>query len=141
MVKQLCCCSKLATQLINQKSKLLWIGHGNAEHLKAISIPIVVDLPGVGQNLQDHVSVAVAHQSIQDLQPAATSNIAEAGLFLHTESNLDTVPDLQFSQVRFYGHILPMLAPDRDLRLQSVSPILKVVAVSAYVPLPPKIHL
>lgn len=77
--------------------KLLMLsGIGNAEHLKAIGIPVVVDLPGVGQNLQDHVMVAVAHQSIQDLQPAVTSNIGEAGLFLHTDSNLDPVPDLQF---------------------------------------------
>ncbi|NEU72897.1 choline dehydrogenase [Hassallia byssoidea VB512170] len=83
--------------------KLLMLsGIGNAEHLQALSIPVVVDLPGVGQNLQDHIMVAVAHQATQDLQPAATSNIAEAGLFLHSESNLDAVPDLQL----FSGPVL-----------------------------------
>ncbi len=47
-------------------------------------------------------TVAVAHQATQDLQPAPTSNIAEAGLFLHTEGRLDVAPDLQF----FSGPVL-----------------------------------
>ncbi|WP_414586662.1 GMC family oxidoreductase [Scytonema sp. PCC 10023] len=77
--------------------KLLMLsGIGNAEHLRSLGIPVVVDLPGVGQNLQDHLAVPVAHQATQDLQPALTSNIAEAGLFLHTEGRLDAAPDLQF---------------------------------------------
>ncbi|MEG4593873.1 GMC family oxidoreductase N-terminal domain-containing protein [Microcoleus sp. F8_C2] len=77
--------------------KLLMLsGIGNAEELRSLNIPVVVDLPGVGQNLQDHLSVSVAHQSTQHLQPALTSNIAEPGLFLHTEGRLDTAPDLQF---------------------------------------------
>ncbi|MBE8968640.1 GMC family oxidoreductase N-terminal domain-containing protein [Nostocales cyanobacterium LEGE 12452] len=77
--------------------KLLMLsGIGNAEHLRSLDIPVVVDLPGVGQNLQDHLHVTVAHQATQDLQPASTSNIAEAGLFLHTEGRLDVAPDLQF---------------------------------------------
>ncbi|WP_445630306.1 GMC family oxidoreductase [Nostoc sp. DSM 114167] len=83
--------------------KLLMLsGIGNAEHLRSLGIPVVVDLPGVGQNLQDHLTVAVAHQATQDLEPAPTSNIAEAGLFLHTEGRLDVAPDLQF----FSGPVL-----------------------------------
>jgi choline dehydrogenase len=70
--------------------KLLMLsGIGSSEHLQTLGIPVVVDLPGVGQNLQDHLQVPVAHQATQDLQPATTSNIAEAGLFLHSDNNLD----------------------------------------------------
>jgi choline dehydrogenase len=77
--------------------KLLMLsGIGNAEHLQTLGIPVVVDLPGVGQNLQDHLSVTVAYQATHDLQPAPTSNIGEAGLFVHTEGRLDAAPDLQF---------------------------------------------
>ncbi|NMF67139.1 hypothetical protein DP113_01785 [Brasilonema octagenarum UFV-E1] len=84
-------------------SKLLMLsGIGNAEHLRSLDIPVVVNLPGVDQNLQDHLTVPVAHQVTVDLQPALTSNIAEAGLFLHTESNLSVAPDLQF----FSGPVL-----------------------------------
>ncbi|MUH00156.1 choline dehydrogenase [Scytonema sp. UIC 10036] len=86
----------LSAGAIDSPKLLMLSGIGNAEHLQALDIPVVVDLPGVGQNLQDHPRVTVAHQATQDLQPAPTSNIAEVGLFLHTEGRLDVAPDLQF---------------------------------------------
>jgi choline dehydrogenase len=92
----------LSAGAIDSPKLLMLSGIGNAEHLQALDIPVVVDLPGVGQNLQDHLHVAVAYQATQDLQPDFTSNIAEAGLFLHTEGRLDVAPDLQF----FSGPIL-----------------------------------
>ncbi|MBW4444810.1 MAG: GMC family oxidoreductase N-terminal domain-containing protein [Plectolyngbya sp. WJT66-NPBG17] len=75
---------------------LLLSGIGDAEQLQALGIPVVADLPGVGQNLQDHPVVSVAYEATQDLHTASTSSIAEAGLFLHTEGNLNAAPDLQF---------------------------------------------
>jgi len=83
--------------------KLLMLsGIGNAQDLHTLGISPVVDLPGVGQNLQDHLSVSVAYLATQDVQPAPTSNIAEAGLFLHTENKLEAAPNLQFH----FGSIL-----------------------------------
>jgi choline dehydrogenase len=77
--------------------KLLMLsGIGDAKHLQAMGIPVVVDLPGVGQNLQDHILVPVAYQATGDLHPANTSSIAEAGLFLHSEWNSEVAPDLRF---------------------------------------------
>lgn len=77
--------------------KLLMLsGIGDAEHLKSLGISVVVDLPGVGQNLQDHPLVPVPYTATQDLHTATTSNgIAEAGLFLHSEGNPDAAPDLE----------------------------------------------
>ncbi|MEG4014138.1 MULTISPECIES: GMC family oxidoreductase [unclassified Microcoleus] len=76
--------------------KLLMLsGIGNQEYLESLGISVVVDLPGVGQNLQDHPLIPVVHLATQDLHPAITSSIVEAGLFLHTEGNLDAAPDLQ----------------------------------------------
>jgi choline dehydrogenase len=92
----------LSAGAIDSPKLLMLSGIGNADHLRSSGIPVVVDLPGVGQNLQDHLQVPVAHQAIQDLQPAPTSNIAEAGLFLQTESSLEAAPDLQF----FSGPVL-----------------------------------
>ena len=77
--------------------KLLMLsGIGDAEQLQALGIPVVVDLPGVGQNLQDHILVPVVYQSTQDLHFASTSSIGEAGLYLHSEGNSEIAPDLQF---------------------------------------------
>ncbi|MEH2349741.1 MAG: GMC family oxidoreductase N-terminal domain-containing protein [Nostoc sp.] len=83
--------------------KLLMLsGIGDAEYLQALGIPVVVHLPGVGQNLQDHILVTVVHETTQDVHPAITSNGIEAGLFLHSQGNLDVAPDLQL----FFGPIL-----------------------------------
>jgi choline dehydrogenase len=84
--------------------KLLMLsGIGNAEYLQAMEIPLVADLPGVGQNLQDHVLVTVVQEAAQAVQPASTSNGIEVGLFLHSEQNLDVAPDLQcfFGPIQF----------------------------------------
>ena len=37
-------------------------GVGPADHLRAMDIPIVADLPGVGQNLQDHLLIGVEYE-------------------------------------------------------------------------------
>ncbi|MBW4627037.1 MAG: GMC family oxidoreductase N-terminal domain-containing protein [Brasilonema octagenarum HA4186-MV1] len=82
--------------------KLLMLsGIGTAEHLQAMGISVVADLPGVGQNLQDHILTCVVQEATQDIHPAITSNGIEAGLFLHSKGNVETAPDLQF----FFGPI------------------------------------
>ncbi len=94
--------------------KLLLSGIGDAAQLQAMEIPIVVDLPGVGQNLQDHILVPIVHRATQDLHTASTSDgIAEAGLFIHSEDNLDAAPDLEL----LFGPILlsPPSAPISSL--------------------------
>ena len=42
---------------------LMHSGIGPAEHLRDHGIPIVLDRPGVGPSLQDHLGVAVAYRS------------------------------------------------------------------------------
>ena len=81
---------------------LLLSGIGDVEYLRSMGINVVANLPGVGQNLQDHLLVTVVRASTQDMHPAITSNGIEAGLFAHSEGNCDVAPDLQF----FAGPIL-----------------------------------
>src|SRR5262249_6451735 len=50
---------------INSPQVLLLSGIGSAEHLRAMGIDPVVDLPGVGQNLQDHIAAAVVYACTQ----------------------------------------------------------------------------
>ncbi|HJZ49998.1 MAG TPA: choline dehydrogenase [Roseiflexaceae bacterium] len=97
---------------INSPQLLLLSGIGSADELRGLDIPVIADLPGVGQNLQDHLDVAVAYRctepiSLGTLYAAAeieyryfrkgplASNGPEAGGFLRTRADL-AAPDLQF---------------------------------------------
>ena len=50
---------------INSPQLLQLSGIGNAEHLRSVGVEPVHHLPGVGENLQDHLEVYVQHASIQ----------------------------------------------------------------------------
>ncbi|MBD1914072.1 MULTISPECIES: GMC family oxidoreductase N-terminal domain-containing protein [unclassified Leptolyngbya] len=76
--------------------KLLLSGIGDGSYLQTMGIPVVANLPGVGQNLQDHLLVPVVYEATQAVYPANTSNGIEAGLFLHTKGDQEVPPDLQF---------------------------------------------
>ena len=47
---------------VNSPHVLQISGIGPAEHLRAIGVPVVHDLPGVGANLNDHYVVRVSHR-------------------------------------------------------------------------------
>ncbi|WP_339858420.1 choline dehydrogenase [Pseudohongiella acticola] len=51
----------LSASAFNSPKLLLLSGIGPREHLQDIGIDVVHDLPGVGQNLQDHLEVWVQH--------------------------------------------------------------------------------
>ena len=55
---------------INSPQILQVSGVGNAGELKALGIDTVHDLPGVGENLQDHLEVYVQHKCIQPVSMA-----------------------------------------------------------------------
>ena len=50
---------------INSPQLLQLSGIGNAEHLRSVGVEPVHHLPGVGENLQDHLEVYVQHASVQ----------------------------------------------------------------------------
>jgi choline dehydrogenase len=96
----------------NSPQLLMLSGVGPGAVLSALQIPIVSDLPGVGQNLHDHplcgavwstpepVSLLTA-ATAENLQAFVengtgplTSNIAEAGAFHRTQSGMPA-PDIQ----------------------------------------------
>ena len=47
---------------INSPQLLMLSGIGPKEHLIDLKIPLVHDLPGVGKNLQDHLTVNVSYK-------------------------------------------------------------------------------
>lgn len=52
----------LSAGTIASAKLLLLSGIGPADDLRAVGIPVVVNLPGVGRNLQDHVYTSFIHQ-------------------------------------------------------------------------------
>jgi len=78
-----------------QSPKLLMVsGIGPAEQLRKHGIPVVVDLPGVGQNLQDHVQVPFVFRTktVRPNPQLLTGNI----LFVNTRTSTpDAPPDMQ----------------------------------------------
>ena len=64
----------LAGGAINSPQLLQLSGVGRADDLAALGIPVVADLPGVGDHLQDHLEVYIQYRSLQpvSMQPSAT---------------------------------------------------------------------
>jgi len=76
---------------------LMLSGIGPAEALHAHGIDVVLNLPGVGENLHDHAQVSVSFNVIGHRIPVAlTSNLGEAGGFVRTRTGLPG-PDIQLS--------------------------------------------
>ncbi|MBM9507463.1 GMC family oxidoreductase [Actinacidiphila acididurans] len=68
-----------------QSPKLLMLsGIGRPEHLAEFGIPTAVALPGVGENLHDHVLVVAPVAMTERAAPEPRLNLAEACLFLNT---------------------------------------------------------
>lgn len=75
---------------------LLQSGVGPADALRALGLDVVADLPGVGQNLQDHMQLsAVFRSKVDHPKPTLlTGNI----LFVKTRPGMDAAaPDLQLN--------------------------------------------
>ena len=113
----------LAAGAIGSPHLLLRSGIGPAPLLAAHRIPVVADLPGVGKNLQDHLSIGVMYQCREPVTLAGaerignvlrylirrdgplTSNVAEAGAFIRLGRDADR-PDLEliFAPSYFVDH-------------------------------------
>ena len=98
---------------INSPQLLLLSGIGPSDHLAEFDIPSLMDLPGVGQNLMDHMQVPLAYhcnapislvgkdapEQIQLYEEKRmgllTSNLGESGGFVRLDPNA-SAPELQY---------------------------------------------
>lgn len=98
---------------VNSPQILMLSGIGDATHLQEMGIETVMDLPGVGQNLQDHPAVTVTWhckkkvslvhaESLPNLlnylirgRGPLTSNVGEAGGFVKLNKDAHA-PDMQY---------------------------------------------
>jgi choline dehydrogenase len=83
---------------IGSPALLMRSGIGPASYLTSLGISVTADLPGVGENLQDHPVVTAAYVSARPL-PASRGNHGEAYAALRSPL-ADGIPDL---------HVFPIL--------------------------------
>lgn len=88
----------LSTGAINTPKLLMLSGVGDRCELERHGIPVLRHLPGVGQNLQDHVSFGCIWEYRKPIPPRNSGS--EATLYWKSRSDLDA-PDLLFCQVEF----------------------------------------
>lgn len=83
----------VSSGVVDSPKLLLLSGIGPADQLKALGIPVVADVPGVGKNFQDHLKLSIRWNGKTELAGSTVT----AGLF--TRSSQDAwgnAPDLQF---------------------------------------------
>lgn len=117
----------LCAGTIGSPQILMLSGVGPADHLKSLDIPILADLPGVGENLQDHVVAPLRYRSDKPLSLSrdltafgrarlglewllsrrglGASNFFEVGAFFRSEGA---------GYVNLQHEFLPFLADFRD---------------------------
>ena len=97
----------LAAGTINSPRLLMLSGIGEAKELRSFGIDVVEDLPGVGENLQDHVLVSGVVFKYKGKMPdrPAGSNAVEAEAYLSSTR----LGDIDISLVL---HQLPVVTPE-----------------------------
>lgn len=107
----------LTSGAIGSPKLLMLSGVGPAAHIKEHGIPVVHDLPGVGENLNDHFGIDIVaeltgHYSLDKYNKPhwmvwaglqyilfgsgpVTSNVVEGGAFWYADKS-QSIPDLQF---------------------------------------------
>lgn len=83
----------LSGGVVDSPKLLMLSGIGPADHLKALGIPVVADVDGVGKNFQDHLKLSIRWNGKMEL-PGST---VTAGMFVRSDpGNYADPPDLQF---------------------------------------------
>ena len=101
----------LAAGSINSPKLLMLSGIGDAKALQSLGIDVVENLPGVGENLQDHVLVSGIIFRYKGKMPErpADSNAVEAEAYLSSGPSSDTDINLVLEQ-------LPIATPEAAAR-------------------------
>lgn len=89
---------------IESPKLLLLSGIGNPAELRQFAIPVVSEVPGVGENFHNHVLTGVIAEASQQVPPPH-QNLSECALFCKSEPGW-VGPDLQFAFVHVPFNII-----------------------------------
>jgi choline dehydrogenase-like flavoprotein len=105
----------LAAGTVGSPLVLLRSGIGPQAHLREMGVDVILALPGVGRNLQDHVAASVVYRSARPMPPAANGHGEVLGL-LRSDPALDA-PDLQILFVDVPLGVPSLPGPDQGYAL------------------------
>jgi choline dehydrogenase len=82
-------------------------GIGPGSHLRDVGVDVVVDLPGVGTNVQDHPRSTVIYQAARPM-PASSNGHADALGLIRSEPGLDALDlQIQLVDIPYFAPALP----------------------------------
>jgi choline dehydrogenase len=87
----------VAAGAIESPKLLLLSGLGHPAQLREHGIPVLADLPGVGENFHNHVLTGLVAETIEPVAPGR-QNLSESALFTTSQPGLPA-PDLQLAFV------------------------------------------
>jgi choline dehydrogenase len=90
-------------------------GIGPEPHLRELDVDVSVNLPGVGQNLQDHAAATVVYRSARPIPPAANNHGEVLGLLRSTPAL--AAPDLQILFIDVPLTVPSLPGPDQGYAL------------------------
>ncbi len=94
----------LAAGAIDSPKLLMLSGIGPADELRRVGVEVQANLPGVGQNLHDHLAITATYEARQEV-PVGRNQNSEGALFCRS------APDLPRHDVQFAFLHIPYLAP------------------------------
>ena len=112
----------LSAGSIGSAQLLLLSGIGPAEHLHAVGVDVVADLPGVGANLQDHPWAGVTYAAARPVPPAQGNH---GDLIAAVRSTPDlAAPDIQliFADVPYHPPTMPAPANGYTILFAALRP-------------------
>lgn len=116
---------------------LLLSGIGPADQLTALGIPVMVDLPGVGENFHDHPLVIGPFGRLAEPGADPRGNMTEVGLFWGSQPRMP-VPDLEICLVHrapfgdaFFANVVQRLQTG-----QPIQPVTQLVDPRVILSLP-----
>lgn len=97
---------------IDSPRLLLLSGIGPADDLRKLGLKVEVDLPGVGQNLHDHLLIGVVYEAAKPME-VGKSNLSESTLFWFTDGHgHGIVPGMQIQFIHIPFAPVGFQAPD-----------------------------
>jgi choline dehydrogenase len=100
----------LCAGAIGSPQLLLLSGIGPADQLRALDIVVTTDLPGVGQNLQDHIASRLVYAVRKPMRTASNGFCPEAAM-LRCDFAADAAPDVGLLLIDFPA--APAVVDDR----------------------------